>query len=590
MKQIFYKTLIVALLCGLILPINSYAKKPNKHKLTKDQGYEIWASNQSNSVSGQTAGGLKGSFIWIWDSKDVEQQLAGGQDAQPIGCGKNHRGNAKNNQGPCDLLDVFPQNLIEIDGQGDPTGNSLADLPGFGRLHGMLPDPQNRYVNANIFAPNGGYVGIIDTRKKEAIALFRVSASNAGSIPETRSVHMSFWNSDGSAILIANLHGKLLERIDVIRNGSGKIKQLIFNKSATLGVGKGMIITDEATVFHGKNANGRYMIGTVVGNYDASALGDLTPQGFCKENGCNGNPIVEGGRPNNLIICPIVSDSQKAYITMAGGGLLVADTLATPMQIVGEYNQQVINGAGCGGVETDHLMWLNAGVSASGAGATQSTFTMYTLDDSAFSNLPNPVNTPTPTVIFKDSGNTATNGHLSGPVANESGQVPDETTRRDAHSAIETRDNAYVHNVDRIQNNVEVFNATTYSRSTYDLTSADGLGSGFGPCLSKSVTDDADLPLNDPAPDLMDNTPDGKYLVIALRGPAPVSVKHSAQGSCPGVGVVELPGQTGGSPRLAAVLRTTNTIDDSPASAPGGHQYSGAERSDVHGVTVVRKR
>lgn len=590
MNKLINKRLLCICVCIFLIPIGSHAKKIKTDKQLHQNGYEIWASDQSNSVPGQTAGGLKGSFIWIWDSEDVKKQLAGGVDAKPIGCGKNNQGNSRSNVGPCDLLDVFPQNLIEIDSQGNPTGNKLSDLPGFGRLHGMLPDPQNRYVNANIFAPNGGYVGIIDTRTKEAIALFRVSASNAGSNPETRSVHMSFWNSDGSAILIANLHGKLLERIDVFRNGNGKIKQLVFNKSATLGVGKGMTITDEATVFHGKNANNRKMIGSVSGEYNSVALGDLTPNGYCKENGCNGDTVVEGGRPNNLIICPIVSESQKAYITMAGGGLLVADTLATPMQIVGEYNQQNINGAGCGGVETGNLMWLNAGVSASGAGATQSTFTMYTLDDSGFSNIPNPVNSPAPTTIYKDGGNTATNGHLIGPAADSSGQIPGQTTRRDAHGAIETRDNAYVHNVDRIQNNVEVFDTTTFARSTYDLTSADGQGNGHGPCMSKSVLDDNALPLNDPAPDLMDNTPDGKYLVIALRGPAPVSVKHSAQGSCPGVGIVELPVSGAGSPRLAAVLRTTNSIDDSPASAPGGHAYTGVERSDVHGVTVVKKR
>jgi hypothetical protein len=32
-----------------------------------------------------------------------------------------------------------------------------------------------------------------------------------------------------------------------------------------------------------------------------------------------------------------------------------------------------------------------------------------------------------------------------------------------------------------------------------------------------SVTDDASLLLNDPAPDLMEESPDGKYTMIALR-------------------------------------------------------------------------
>ncbi|MGI0479816.1 hypothetical protein ACN4EE_03410 [Geminocystis sp. CENA526] len=48
------------------------------------------------------------------------------------------------------------------------------------------------------------------------------------------------------------------------------------------------------------------------------------------------------------------------------------------------------------------------------------------------------------------------------------------------------------------------------------------------------------LPKNDPAPDLMEASPDGKYVFVALRGAIPVSVAHSGQGSCPGVGVIEV--------------------------------------------------
>jgi hypothetical protein len=133
-----------------------------------------------------------------------------------------------------------------------------------------------------------------------------------------------------------------------------------------------------------------------------------------------------------------------------------------------------------------------------------------------------------------------------------------------------------------------VFDTTTLARTTYDLTSADGQGNGLGACAAASVTDDAGLPGNDPAPDLMDTTPDGKYLVVALRGPIPVSVTHAAQGSCPGVGIIEVL-DGGASGRLAGVLRTTNTVDTSAASAPGGYAYTGNEHSDVHGAAVRMK-
>jgi len=274
---------------------------------------------------------------------------------------------------------------------------------------------------------------------------------------------------------------------------------------------------------------------------------------------------------------------------MGGGGRLVVDTFTTPMSIVGEYGNQAINGAGCGGGQTGDTIWLNAGVSASGAGSTWSTFTMYALADSSFST-PQPENIPEPQVVFREAGNTATGGQLDGPAENTTGQLPGLTTRRDAHGLAVTVDEAYVHNVDRIQNTVEVFAADGITRiGSYDLTSADGQGNGVGPCAAKSVNDDAGLPSNDPAPDLLERTPDGKYLMVAFRGPAPVSVTHSAQGSCPGVGIVELT-EDGTSGRLVGVLRSTNTVDTAPTAAPGGHAYTGAERSDIHAATVVYRR
>ena len=65
-------------------------------------------------------------------------------------------------------------------------------------------------------------------------------------------------------------------------------------------------------------------------------------------------------------------------------------------------------------------------------------------------------------------------------------------------------------------------------------------------------------------------------------------MRHSAQGSCPGVGIVELT-EGGARGKLVGVLRTTNTVDNSGAGAPGGHAYTGQEHSDIHAATVVRK-
>ena len=189
--------------------------------------YQIWASDQSNSVPGETAAGVRGSYLWIWDGRDIERQLAGGREARPLGCvppGPGERGRS----GPCDLLDVFPRDLVEVDAAGAPTGTTLGDVAGFGRLHGMIADPQGRYVTANVFAPGGGFVGVVDTRRRAPVALFRASGTSAGGGTDARSVHMSFWDATGSAILVANLDGKILERIDVERDRQGRITGLVF--------------------------------------------------------------------------------------------------------------------------------------------------------------------------------------------------------------------------------------------------------------------------------------------------------------------------------------------------------------------------
>ena len=534
--------------------------------------YEVWASDQSNSVAGEASRGVNGSFIWVWRSEDVQTQIDGGATAQPVGC-------AGGIPAPCDIHAVFPGALAQV-GTGGATGSTLATLPRFGRLHGMIADPQDMYMNVNMFAPAGGYIGIVDGATKEAVALFRVSSTTAG-----RSLHMSFWNSDGSALLLANLHGRVLERIDVSRDANGRITGADFNLSASLGMGKGMAITEGATAFAGNNAAGNALVSTVSGSYNAGALGDLTPAGVCKENGCAAGPNAGGGgRPANVIVCPIVSDNDNAYVTFGGGGLLIANTRATPMTIVGEYEQGTVNGAGCGGVDVNGQMWINAGASAAGGGATQSTFTMYTIADT-FTDTPNAPNTPAPTLVFRDPTNTNTLGNPTGAGANNTGQIPGTTTRRDAHGATRLNFGSHVHNADRVQNVVEVFNTTTLDRTTYDLTSANGKGTGTGACAGASVTDDAGLPTNDPAPDLMEGEPNGKYIMVALRGPTPVSVTHSAQGSCPGVGIIEITdGGAGG--KLVSVLRTTNTVDTAPVAAPGGYAYTGTEHSDPHGASV----
>jgi hypothetical protein len=471
-----------------------------------------------------------------------------------------------------------------VQADGSTTGATLADLVGFGRLHGVIKDPFNMYVNANFFAPTGGYNGIIDTETKEAIALFRVTKYNRGG-SDGRSIHMSFWTTDGSAIILANLHGKAVERIDVTRDKNNKIVGAAFNRAASLGLGQDMTVVEEATFFQGYNAFGNPLIGGITGEYAEADLGDLTPSNVCKENGCpSGVDGLAGGRGNNLVICPIPSLNGLVYTTLAGGGLFILDSSTTPMSIVGEYGKGVVYGAGCAGIQTGDTVFVDSGVSASPARATQSMFGLYAFDDTAYANGNQGDNVPMPIRVYQDEGNTRSSGNVESVLtSNDSGQLPFKTTRRDAHGAWSTGDEKFVHVVDRIQNVVEVFDTTTFENTnTYDLVSQSGKSGRKGPasmCFQRSVLDDPDLPLADPAPDLVEITPDGKYFMIAFRGPAPVSVPHGAQGSCPGVGIVEIT-EKGNAGRLVDVLRTTNTVDDHvPTSIPGGHLYTGKERA-----------
>lgn len=527
--------------------------------------YEVWGADQSNSVAGVASRGVSGSYLWIWDGKDVGNQIKGKSTAVPT---------------KINLYDAFDSSLVEMDTSG-PTGETLGSSPKFGRLHGMIADPQQKYMNINSFVPGGGYVGIMDGVTKQAIALFRVTQTNAALSGSGRSLHMSFWNNDGTALLLANLHGRILERIDVTRDADGNITNANYNLGASLNVGGGLTsIADEATAFTGPG-----MVSTVSGSYDAvAALGATTPSGAARQG---------AERPVNVIVCPIVTSNNNVYITFGGGGLLVADGDNTPMNIVAEYDRTSINGAGCGGVQSGDFIYLNAGASAAGSGATQSTMTIYAIDDTEIEAGNGGVNTPAPIVIYRDTdatdgnaANTATIGATDGDASNATGQIPGITTRRDAHGMAITNDGRYIHQADRIQNVIEVIDTASMTRiGTYDLTSANGQGAGMGPCEAASVSDDPGLPTNDPAPDLMGTTPDGKFLVVATRGPIPVSVSHNAQGSCPGVGIIKL-SKDGDSGKLVTVLRTTNTLDTAPQSAPGGHAYTGTEHSDPHGASV----
>ena len=225
------------------------------------------------------------------------------------------------------------------------------------------------------------------------------------------------------------------------------------------------------------------------------------------------------------------------------------------MSIVAEYTNDVISAAGCGGAEGGGFMHFNAGASASGAGADDSVFIMYRLplDYPAGDDPILTPNEPRPVIFYEEK-------RLDLPVA-------EFASRRDAHGVTMSPSRRFLYQFDRIQNKAEVFDMAKVAvapGSVVDDSSAAHVGTidltGSGFCVGEGEPyvdqDDAAYEFDDdPAPDLVDISPDGRRIVVSFRGPNPVTVKHAARGSCPGFGVVTLD-RDGASGSLTHVFRT----------------------------------
>ena len=519
--------------------------------------WEVWLSDQLDSagITAENPAGTYGSRILVYQGSDIAA-------ASP---GTYYENDKSFGPTVIEAEDVFPNALSEL-------GVNVR------RLHGMLPHPpSHRFMNANFFGPGTGLVGIIDAEgqcvetadgQKQcdeirgepnravhlAEALFRTTGPE-GSSPSN---HMSFWTPDGTKIIIANLGAKLLERIDYDQSAG----TFTFNKAATLDLVGGRDLNAQPAM-----ADSTLPAGRVSGEY-ASPQTTLTPSGALKEG---------PGRPNNVVVCPIVTD-RHAYVTFGGGGLFVVDITTEPMAIVAEYTNDVISGAGCGGVRGGDFMYLNAGVSASPAGADDSVFIMYQLPlDYPDGADPRTVaNEPRPVEFYRE----------------KSLDMTDETQladRRDAHGLTISPSERLLYQFDRIQNNAEVFDVSKIVNDPSLAASEQGAAhvgtidlTGSGYCEGEGepfVNQDGEgyQRNDDPAPDLLDITPDGRQIIVSFRGSNPITVKHAALGSCPGFGVVTLEGD-GSTGRLTHVFRTF--VSD----------HTGTKNlSDVHAAVVRRK-
>ena len=242
-------------------------------------------------------------------------------------------------------------------------------------------------------------------------------------------------------------------------------------------------------------------------------------------------PILPDAAP----ICPITDNgSQYVFVTPRGGGLAVLEINSTPMFLRGTLSPDALHPAGCGGVQIGSTMYLNSG---GGWPTTALNHDVYAFDAGSLPQLSQPTR-----IGGRDGG--------------------------DSHGMVAIN-NKYLWSGDRHLNLIDVYDTSNGNIPVGTIR------------LSGDIS-------KDPAPDLMDAAPDGSYVFIALRGPAPLTGNNkdvnNAVGSTPGVGVVKVEG-SGRSGKLVAVAPITRMVEEKDKD----EKMVKKEKADVHGIQVRKK-
>lgn len=343
------------------------------------------------------------------------------------------------------------------------------------RPHMIAVNPSQTHAIVSFVAT--GHVLFIDAESRQPVECVQTSPGVGGA----RQAHMSTPSPDETYVTVANQNGKLFERIT----------------------------TDYSTNTFGLDAAATLNLATCT-----------TP---------NGQPCQSAAlRPDNAPICPITeATSRFTFVTLRGGGLFVVNSQATPMEIVGEYDQNTVHGNGCLGAEVAGKMYIDSG---GGTAANLHQADLYAFPVDGYSAA-NPPNTPAPRVVFSDNAAGA-----------------------DAHGAVLTKHGRYLWIADRGRNFLWAVDTTT-----------DEIVNVIP--LAGSVS-------ADPTPDLLALSPNGSHMFISLRGPNPLTADpHVSTGSTPGVGVLKVT-EAGRNARFESVASVTNT------------DAMGVERADVHAMTV----
>jgi DNA-binding beta-propeller fold protein YncE len=182
-------------------------------------------------------------------------------------------------------------------------------------------------------------------------------------------------------------------------------------------------------------------------------------------------PLEDAAHPsNNPVMALFTQDGKYAYVPQRGGGAYLVDYAATPMKTVATLGKNDISAQSCCAVALkDGTIWTTA------QGGPTTTTTAF--------NLVQVTWTPTSLSAKK--------------LLSRSGNV-------ESHSVLAV--GQYIWVADRFANTIDIFDSKTAGEPLATISLATGPLAG-----------------RDPAPDIMDLSPDGGSVFVALRGKAPVT-------------------------------------------------------------------
>jgi DNA-binding beta-propeller fold protein YncE len=216
--------------------------------------------------------------------------------------------------------------------------------------------PSGRYevwaIDQADVARGGAWLNIYDGQslesgqapRAERINLFQ-AAIGVGDGPGVRP-HMLAFNSTHSHAVISNV---ATGHVYVMRTSDRKIV-------ASIDIGE--------QVHHSEvSADDRWILAANQnGKRFARIRADFATERFVheREQDINLAALEDRAHPDNAPICPAITGG-KAYITLRGGGMYIADFRATPMRITRVYGNDQVAPAGCGGVVIGDKVYINSG-------------------------------------------------------------------------------------------------------------------------------------------------------------------------------------------------------------------------------------